>query len=54
MPIYEFEFGVYVKAADEQEAWEKVRPVAEALDKLDVEGDSSVDGPVPVPYEVER
>lgn len=43
--IYEYQFGVYVRAEDEAEAWELVRPVSEALDSLDIEGDSVVEGP---------
>jgi hypothetical protein len=45
MPIYEYSFGVYVEADDEQAAWEQVRSVSEALDKIDAEGDSATDGP---------
>lgn len=43
--IYEFQFGVYVEAEDEQDAWKKVRKIAEELDKLDVEHDATIDGP---------
>jgi hypothetical protein len=49
MPVYEYTFGVYVEAEDEQDAWEKVRPISEALDKIDVEGDSASEGPNEVP-----
>lgn len=45
MPIYEYQFGVAVEAPDEATAWEMVRPISEALDALDVEGDSTTDGP---------
>ncbi len=45
MPVYEYEFGVFVRADDEQAAWEQVRAISEALDKVDIEGDSSVEGP---------
>jgi len=48
MTLYEFEFGVYVDAATEADAWEKVRKVSEALDRIDSEGDSAVQGPTPV------
>lgn len=44
-PIYEYQFGVFVEAEDEAEAWEKVRAVSETLDTLDTEGDSVVEGP---------
>lgn len=43
MPRYEYQFGVFVDAANEQAAWEKVRPISEALDKLDAEGESATD-----------
>ena len=45
MPIYEYEFGVQVRAKNAQEAWEKVRAISEALDAIDVEGDSATEGP---------
>ena len=45
MPVYEYSFGVYVEADNEQEAWEKVRPISEKLDEIDVEHDSAVEGP---------
>lgn len=45
MTIYEYEFGVFVEADDEQDAWEKVRAISEALDAIDVENDSAVEGP---------
>lgn len=45
MPVYEYSFGVYVEADNEQAAWERVRPVSEKLDEIDVEGDSAVEGP---------
>lgn len=45
MTIYEYQFGVYVEAEDEQAAWEKVRAISEALDAVDVEGDSTTEGP---------
>lgn len=44
-PIFEYQFGVFVEAEDEHEAWEKVRPISEALDRLDTEGESAVEGP---------
>lgn len=47
MPRFEYTFGVYVDAEDEREAWEKVRRVSEELDRIDAEGESAVDGPVP-------
>jgi hypothetical protein len=50
MPRYEFSFGVFVDAADEQKAWEKVRPASELLDKIDAEGDSAIEGPTLVPW----
>ena len=43
--IYEYTFGVWVEAEDEQAAWEKVRAISEALDAVDLEGDSTTDGP---------
>jgi len=46
--VYEYEFGVYVEADNEQDAWEKVREISEALDKIDVEGTSTTDGPTEV------
>ena len=52
--IYEYTFGVYVEADDEQGAWEKVRPISEALDKIDYEGDSAVSGPFPLSKSVLR
>lgn len=45
VPVWEYQLGVFVAAADEQAAWEVVRPISEALDRIDVEGDSSTDGP---------
>ncbi len=48
MPRYEYQFGVYVDADSEEDAWEEVREVSEALDKIDVEGTSVVEGPFPV------
>ena len=54
MPIYEYSFGVYIEAEDEQKAWEKVRPISETLDKLDYEGDSAVEGPFPVSKSILR
>ena len=45
MTIYEYQFGVYVEADNEQDAWEKVREVSERLDSIDIEGDSVTDGP---------
>ena len=32
------------KYDDEQAAWEIVRPISEALDRIDAEGDSTVEG----------
>ncbi len=49
MPRYEFEFGVFVDADNEKDAWAKVRIVSEHLDKIDAEGDSTVEGPILVP-----
>jgi len=49
MPRYEYTFGVYVDADDEQAAWEIVRPISEALDRIDAEGDSAVEGPFIAP-----
>lgn len=46
--IYEYTFGVYVEADNEQDAWEKVRAVSETLDTIDVEGDSVTEGPRPL------
>ena len=43
--VFEYQFGVFVRAKDEQEAWELVRPISEALDALDIEGQSAVEGP---------
>jgi len=54
MPIYEYAFGVYVEADDEQQAWEKVRPISQELDKIDAEGDSAVEGPFEVSKSVLR
>lgn len=48
MTIYEYEFGVFVEADNEQDAWEKVREISEALDEIDVENDSTVEGPFEV------
>jgi hypothetical protein len=45
MPVYEYQFGVFVQADSEEEAWERVRSVSEQLDNIDVENKSSVDGP---------
>ncbi len=45
MNIYEYQFGVYVEADNEQDAWEQVRAISEALDGIDVEGDSTTQGP---------
>jgi len=45
MNIYEYQFGVFVEADSEQDAWEKVRVVSETLDRIDVEGDSTMEGP---------
>jgi len=42
--IYEYTFGVYVEADNEDEAWERVRAVSELLDRIDVEGDSATEG----------
>lgn len=49
MPRYEYQFGVYVDADSEEDAWEEVREVSETLDKIDVEGTSVVEGPFLVP-----
>ncbi len=46
MKIYEYQFGVYVEADNEQDAWEQVREISEALDGIDVEGDSTTQGPM--------
>lgn len=54
MPIYEYAFGVYVKADDEQAAWERVRPISEALDEIDYEGGAAVEGPFEVSKSVMR
>ncbi len=48
MPRYEYQFGVYVDADSEEDAWEKVREISQALDKIDAEGTSVVEGPFPV------
>jgi len=45
MNIYEYQFGVFVEADSEQDAWEKVRVVSETLDRIDVEGVSTMEGP---------
>lgn len=45
MPIYEFQFGVYVQASDEQAARDSVREISKKLDEIDVEGDSTLNGP---------
>lgn len=47
--IYEFEFGVFIDAEDEQDAWQQVRHISAQLDDVDIEGDSSVGGPYEVP-----
>lgn len=43
MPIFEYEFGVFVRAENADEAWEKVREVSEKLDEIDYESDSSTE-----------
>ena len=43
--VYEYEFGVLVKADSKEEAWKKVREISEKLDSIDYEGNSSVSGP---------
>ena len=48
MPFYVYEFGVKVEADNEAKAWELVRKVSEALDTIDCEGESVVDGPIEV------
>lgn len=45
MSLYMYEFGVIVEAETEEDAWELVRQASQALDKIDFEGESSVDGP---------
>jgi hypothetical protein len=45
MPVYEYQFGVYIEAESIDDAWEKVRPISEALDILDIEGQSATEGP---------
>jgi hypothetical protein len=54
VPVWEYTFGVFVAAADEQAAWEIVRPISEALDAIDVEGDSSVEGPFAADHEPQQ
>ena len=49
--IYEYSFGVFIEAASEEEAWEKVRPISEQLDKLDIESASTTDGPFEIELE---
>lgn len=46
MPKYEYQFGVYIEADDEQQAWDKVWRISAALDALDVDGESVVEGPM--------
>jgi hypothetical protein len=48
MTFYVYEFGVKVEASDEASAWELVRKVSQALDAIDCEGESVVDGPTEV------
>lgn len=43
MTRYEYQFGVYVDAENEQEAWEKVRKVSEMLDGIDAEHESATE-----------
>ncbi len=45
MPRYEYQFGVYVDADTKEDAWEEVREISQALDKIDAEGTSVVEGP---------
>ena len=46
MPMYEYTFGVYVEAKNEEEAQEKIQPVVKLLHELDFEGDEAVEGPI--------
>lgn len=41
--IYHVQIGMYVEADDEQDLWERVRPIAQECDKLDAEGESAYD-----------
>lgn len=52
MAVYEYTFGVYVRAEDEAKAWEKVREISQRLDDIDIEGDSAVEGPTEIPETV--
>lgn len=45
MPKYEYQFGVYIEADSEQAAWDKAWRISAALDAVDVEGESVVEGP---------
>ena len=47
--VFEYEFGVFVRAESASEAWEKVRAISEKLDAIDYNGESTIDGP----YELE-
>ena len=46
MPVYVYDLGVGIVAKTRDEAWEILRPISEKLDTIDVEGESTTDGPV--------
>ncbi len=52
MNRYEYQFGVYVDAEDKEDAWEQVREISQALDRIDAEGTSEVEGPTLVNLDV--
>jgi hypothetical protein len=40
---YEFQLGIYVEAESEDEAWRKMQPLFDLANKIDPEGDATVE-----------